>query len=419
MVDYHRLRKIDFFRNFFTGAVVPVLEVILMLIFIKSFQAGIWEKTALIVMSKSSFVIGMPLSIWAFRRQLPINQVVFFVCLAAGIGLWFTAIVTSWESLDLWARVLLFLFLVALVSMPFNGLHGVLSEFYNYYPKKIRGKLYVTSNIALFTGGTFFAIFYDYLLGSGNIFSLGIESMGSRNEINYEPALWAAGFSLMISAVFSYYLPQVTFSGSEKPNLRNWLKILRKDSLFSYVLVAWSLLGIANLWLVSYRTNLLVEEKFGFNYDESVVILLLIIVPQITYLIFNYPMALFFDRYNFIFLRILINISMGLYIGFFFVSSSFYGQLVGAFFYGIFTSGGNLAWKLWVYKVVPSGKVSSYMNIHTVFTGFRMMISPVFGLIGLYSLGPVKASLISLVLLSISTGMLFYLIPIAKNKFIH
>ena len=136
-------------------------------------------------------------------------------------------------------------------------------------------------------------------------------------------------------------------------------KYLKKINFFLYILVAWTLLGFSNIWLLPYRTNILVEKIFGFSYNDQTTLLILIVIPQLTYMVFCFPFGKLFDHFNFITMRIFINVLLIFYFGFFFFGTSLKFHILGSFFLGLAYSGGNIAWKMWINKMVPQKKYNA------------------------------------------------------------
>jgi MFS family permease len=63
----------------------------------------------------------------------------------------------------------------------------------------------------------------------------------------------------------------------------------------------------------------------------------------------------------------------------FFATDSWPLLVISAVIFGIGTSGGDLAWNLWVTKFAPADKVSDYMAVHVFFTGIRGVLAPPVG----------------------------------------
>ena len=61
-----------------------------------------------------------------------------------------------------------------------------------------------------------------------------------------------------------------------------------------------------------------------------------------------------------------------------------------------------MAWTLWVTKVAPKGAESSYMSVHSFFTGVRGVFAPFLGYWIIANLGPAQVSWTSASLIILS-----------------
>ncbi len=393
---YRRIQFFDFWRNFFLGSLSPIVEVVAMLFFIEKFQASTLAKTSLAFALKSGFFIGVPISIFLFRKKFNLNLALFAFTL-------FAFVASLFSLLPLNPIVLVFLF--AIMVFPFTGTNPLVAEIYNLYPQASRGKKFVSSNMAFFAGSIIFAVVYNAIL--------------KNDTYNHELIFLLTAFAVLFSGISTLPLPSLKFSGKKKPHLKDLFYIIKNDKLFLYVLIVWHIFGTANLWILPYRTNLLAEESFGFQYNETIILLLLVVLPEMLFIIFNIPFAYLFDKFNFIVMRIGLNVLFLLYGIFFFLGGSFTMHLIGMVCYGLGRAGGSIAWKLWVNKIVPPDKVSMYMNVHVAFTGVRMVISPLFGLVALYELGPQKVGFISISLYALSILLFIPLVRYGAKRFNH
>ena len=62
-----------------------------------------------------------------------------------------------------------------------------------------------------------------------------------------------------------------------------------------------------------------------------------------------------------------------------------------------------MAWTLWVTKVAPAGRESSYMSIHSFFTGVRGVPAPFVGYWIINTLGPGQVGWTSVILIGMSS----------------
>ena len=94
---------------------------------------------------------------------------------------------------------------------------------------------------------------------------------------------------------------------------------------------------------------------------------------------FTYPWGWLFDRLNFYFLRIILNVLFCSAILVVFYGESFLVIAIGTGLQGFAFAGGNIAWSLWVTKIAPPEHTAEYMSVHTCTTGLRGIAAPVIG----------------------------------------
>jgi len=64
--------------------------------------------------------------------------------------------------------------------------------------------------------------------------------------------------------------------------------------------------------------------------------------------------------------------------------------------------GGKIFWSLWVTKIAPAEKASSYMSIHMALTGLRGTVAPFLGYWILSQSSPSAVAIIGVTLIAIS-----------------
>lgn len=390
-------QKWDSLQCFFGGALIPFLQTIAMLYLLNRFDGvGVKEKTLLAVCLKSGMLLGIPLAAFYAHFKFRINNILFCLYFFSGICLFLLPVLNY---------VYLYIIIAGLIGVAILSTSPVTVEVHSGYHKTRRGKLYSTTAIIMIIGTLIFT-------GLANLL---INDSVSRLQM----VIFLLAIPIFIAGFCSLKLPHRSFSKEQKLGLSELASILIHDKLFAYICVSWFLLGCSNLWLLPYRTNLLVEESFGFCYSPKMVLFLLIILPETIRILVIRIYAYFFDRVNFIILRIIISSFFALYIIFFFIGDSLIYHIIGMAFMGLGFGGGALAWRLWVTKIAPLGKVSAYMAIHSGLTGIRMMFSPLFGLYGLNVLGPKTCGIISLIIIGTSIFMLFFVIKYGTIRFKH
>ena len=154
------------------------------------------------------------------------------------------------------------------------------------------------------------------------------------------------------------------------------LRFLRTDRWFRQALIAWMLMGFANLAMLPMRVEYLGNPRHGLNKTAAEIALLTLVIPNAARLVLNPVWGWLFDRMNFFGLRIVLNLGFALGIATFFTSNTATGLVVAAIVYGISNAGGDVAWGLWVTKFAPPDRVADYMAVHTFTTGIRGVLAP-------------------------------------------
>jgi MFS family permease len=194
------------------------------------------------------------------------------------------------------------------------------------------------------------------------------------------------------------------------------LRYVRHDRLFRHVLIAWMLMGFANLMMLPMRVEYLANPKYGLAWTAAEIAFLVGVVPNSARLLFSPFWGWLFDRVNFFLLRVILNVGFAIGILAFFTSDSLAGLLLGAIVHGIANAGGDVAWGLWVTRFAPPNRVADYMSVHTFFTGIRGVLAPLTafhlaGVLSMSSLGVLSGGLIAL-----GTFLLIPQIPLGRRR---
>jgi MFS family permease len=161
-------------------------------------------------------------------------------------------------------------------------------------------------------------------------------------------------------------------------------------------------LGFGVLMMVPLRVEYLASGKYGLMLSEGQVALLLSVVPNLARLLSSPIWGRVFDLMDFFKLRILLNWTLVIATVGFFATDSWIALLLSAVVLGVGTSGGEVAWNLWVTKFAPLDRVSDYMAVHVFFTGVRGVLAPPVGFFLAQYLSLQQMSLISALLMLIS-----------------
>ena len=296
-------------------------------------------------------------------------------------------------------------FFVALVTigilLPSTASPLLTSIFNNNYPPHKRGRLYAQNQaIRILTSIIFGGIAGWFITGAVELYYVLI-------------LIFAAAL-----ACSSYLVSQIPGDNQSTPPspLLSCFTYLASDSLLRNTTISWMLLGFGNLMMLPLRVEYLANPKYGLNLSELEIAAFVSVLPNIARLGGTYVWGRLFDSMNFFTLRMVLNLSFLTGIVSFFMSSSPWGLALSAVIFGFSTSGGDVAWTLWVTRFAPADRVPDYMAVHTFFTGIRGLLAPItaFTLLGVMSIQAL--SLLSACLILMATILLFSIREGAKNR---
>lgn len=296
----------------------------------------------------------------------------------------------------------LFVALVTIgILLPSTASPLLTSIFNNNYPPHKRGRLYAQNQaIRILTSIIFGGIAGWFITGAVELYYVLI-------------LIFAAAL-----ACSSYLVSQIPGDNQSTPPspLLSCFTYLASDSLLRNTTISWMLLGFGNLMMLPLRVEYLANPTYGLNLSELEIAAFVSVLPNIARLGGTYVWGRLFDSMNFFTLRMVLNLSFLTGIVSFFMSSSPWGLALSAVIFGFSTSGGDVAWTLWVTKFAPADRVPDYMAVHTFFTGIRGLLAPItaFTLLGVMSIQAL--SLLSACLILMATILLFSIREGAKNR---
>ena len=174
-------------------------------------------------------------------------------------------------------------------------------------------------------------------------------------------------------------IPSTPLSTEHVGNPWQNFSLIWKDRFFGYMLGSWMLLGLGNLITMPIRVEYLANPDFGINADNATIAFLLVVVPSAARILSTKIWGNLFDKLHFITTRNLLNAFFLLGIACFFFTKNIFVLTFAMSLVGLATGGGKIIWSLWVTKIAPHEKVSSYMSIHMALTGFRGTLAPFIG----------------------------------------
>jgi hypothetical protein len=191
-------------------------------------------------------------------------------------------------------------------------------------------------------------------------------------------------FSIMILAALASAwtlskIPSQPLSTEHVGNPWQSFSLIWKDRFFGYLLGSWMLLGLGNLIAMPIRVEYLANPQYGINADNTTIAFLLLVVPSIARILSMKMWGHFFDKMHFVSMRNLLNVFFLISLPLFFFSRNIIALTLAMTCVGIAMGGGKIFWGLWVTKIAPPQKASSYMSIHMALTGFRGTLAPFIG----------------------------------------
>lgn len=179
--------------------------------------------------------------------------------------------------------------------------------------------------------------------------------------------------------------------------------LIWKDKLFGYLLGSWMLLGFGNLITLPIRVEYLANPDYGVNASNTQIAFLMLIVPAVARICSTKLWGRIFDHMHLITTRNLLNCVFILSIGSFFFTTNLVLLTIAMAFLGVAIGGGKIVWSLWVTKIAPNEKASSYMSIHMALTGFRGTLAPFIGYWILSQSSPTYVAIAGMLLIVVST----------------
>jgi MFS family permease len=211
---------------------------------------------------------------------------------------------------------------------------------------------------------------------------------------------------MVVAALASAYacarMPCSPLSREHVGNPWQNFSLIWKDRFFGFLLGSWMLLGLGNLIALPVRVDYLANPEFGINADNTTIAVLMMVIPAVARIISTKMWGYFFDRLHFVTTRNLLNALFLFSIGLFFFSSNLIVLGIAMAFQGLAMGGGKIFWSLWVTKIAPDEKVSSYMSIHMALTGLRGTLAPFLGYWILSQSSPGAVAVIGMALVTVS-----------------
>lgn len=243
--------------------------------------------------------------------------------------------------------------------------------------------------------------------------SIGFAVVGGRLlDQQIDAYHWIFVIMLVACAIAAIACAKIPSSPLSREHIGNpWqnFSLIWKDRFFGFLLGSWMLLGLGNLIALPVRVDYLANPAYGVNASNTTIAMLMLVVPATGRILSTKIWGYYFDRLHFVTTRNLLNACFLASIGLFFFTTNLYILALAMVFQGLAFGGGKIFWSLWVTKIAPEEKASSYMSIHMALTGLRGTLAPFVGYAILSRSTPASVAIIGMFLICVST-ILFELV---------
>jgi len=352
-----RTFRLELARAVPLGVLETLMATFAVLIAMKQFDVGPTGKALLLGASQ----IGLMASLGAIPVMHALGRRLTTVCgwlgLVAAAGMIGAAVMNG--SAAWYVGGISFGFFVFMVQTP------LLTQMYQTnYPAHKRGRLF--SIVAIARGVV--AVGFGLLAGSLLDADIG----------NYRPLLWVFAAAGVGSALCLFPIPSGPVPRQRVPFFRAF-RWVREDRLFRNLLIAWMLVGLANLTGFKLYVEYLASPRFGHAFSPKQIAFLTVTLLFGTKLATTLFWGVLFDRMNFYLLRVVLNTVFAAAMLLVFLGTEMWVIALGMCVQGLAFAGGNIAWSLWVTKIAPPERVGEYMSVHTFLTGVRGAAAPFIG----------------------------------------
>lgn len=371
--------RLERWRALSSGVLETAGTTFLLLIAVRWFEAGAWSK-AMVAAGSSVGLMLTPLVVtWVVRSRLRPSHAARRLLTTGALAFLALALV-PWLPLFVAGSV------VAMAA--FTAVVPLLTHMYQEnYPASERGRLFSRT------------VVIRILAAAGFAKVAGLFLAGDISRFRW--LLVAFAVACAVAGELLRRCPTVPLHDDGGRHPLRAMRFVREDAVFRRTLIAWMLMGFANLMMLPLRVEYLAHERYGLQLSADRIALYTAVLPNLARVVMSPVWGWVFDRMNFFALRVTLNLGFLIGILAFFTTGSPVGLVVGSLVYGVSNAGGDVAWSLWVTKFAPPNRVADYMSVHTFFTGLRGVLAPLTafllaGRVSLPTLGFFAAGLIAI-----------------------
>lgn len=379
-----RTFKRDRVRGACYGMIETCLQVFALLVIIREFQVPGTVKSLLVAAFPFGLLLTPVTLFWVSRKGWTASTVVARHFLVAGLAFLVAAVTrNAWFFFFSTAAA------AVLVAQQMPLMVHIYSE--NYTPSH-RGRMLSSSIVLSVIMATVFSLLGGALL--------------DIDLANYHWLFFAAGIASFIAGLAVRGIPSSPISPTGGRNPLANLRYIWKDPVFGAMLGVWMIMGLGNLISFPLRIEYMANPAYGINATNAQIAMATAVIPSIVRIVSTHFWGNLFDRYDFFFIRMALNLFALIAIVLFFTSSSLWLLFLAGGIYGFAMAGANIAWSLWVTKFAPPDHAADYMSVHTFSTGLRGVVAPFIGFAAIVAFTPAGTAMISATLLAISILLL-------------
>ena len=389
-------KKYDLRRNLFNGIVEASFYSSVLLVAIRHFGASDTAKSLLAGGSCLGFLLAPGFLLLIGKCKVPVSRICALLTVGTGTGILLSSSANSAWIYTGWV--------LAACILAGQVLSLMVHVYSRNYRSGERGRK-ISGNLML-----------SAIVGAGTALLIGRLLDDDLNH--FRPIAVVVFLFCLCTAFYHLKIPSLPLkqgTGGLGQDLRHALK----DRLFFWMLTGWMLMGIGNLVTIPLRIEYLANPAYGIDASNTVVLAITLVIPLLTRVASIPVWGWAFDRFNLAFVRIAINLFFLVGLFFYFQTKDLLFLSLAAGLIGWATGGGTMAWTLWVTKVAPSGRESSYMSVHTFFTGLRGVPAPFVGYWIITTLGPSQVGWTSVLLIGLSCLIFLGLAKNPRLKPIH
>lgn len=337
------------------GCVETLSMTFVVLIAVRVFHAGPWEKATLVAASSFGLLLSLfPVQL-VRRTGWSVNSVTAALWGVAGMGL-IAAGAGGRNSL-----IFLLTTVVALICLTLSV--PLMSQIYRkHYPNESRGRLFASTGMFRKLAALITAAFFGKLL--------------EENLDNFRWLLGAYGIGCFAMALCVMAMQKTHLQQANQVRLFGAFDHARRDRVFRSLLTSWMVLGMGNLLCFSLFVEYISNPEYGYELEEFTIAFITGTLPETVFLCFVVMWGIVFDRVNFILVRLILNAFFLVGILVYFLGTGVWALAIGIGLHSVARAGGNVAWSLWVTKFAKGDNVAEYMSVHTFLCGVRGVIAP-------------------------------------------